>query len=75
MTAFNVKLPPTVEVSDFEINMIVASKLFEMGKLSSGQAAELVGLSKRAFIELLGKYDVSVFGYNAEEITEDLKNL
>ena len=75
MTALNIKLPSTVEVSDFEINMIIASKLFEKGTLSSGQAAELVGVSKRAFIELLGKYDVSVFGYTAEEIKEDLKNL
>lgn len=56
------KLPKSVDVSDFEIKMIVASKLFELGKLSSGQAAEVAGLSKRAFLELLGKYNVSVFG-------------
>ncbi|CAN5457807.1 hypothetical protein BH18ACI1_BH18ACI1_09130 [soil metagenome] len=55
--------------------MIVASKLFEQGKLLSGQAAEIVGLSKRAFLELLGKYGVSVFGYRAEELEKDLKNL
>ena len=29
-------LPKSVDVSDFEIKMIVASKLFELGKLSSG---------------------------------------
>jgi predicted HTH domain antitoxin len=68
-------LPKSVDVSDFEIKMIVASKLFELGKLSSGQAAEVVGLSKRAFLELLGKYNVSVFGYDENELEEDLKNL
>ena len=68
-------LPKSVDVSDFELKMIVASKLYELGKLSSGQAAEVAGLSKRAFIELLGKYNVSVFGYDENELREDLKNL
>jgi predicted HTH domain antitoxin len=66
-------LPKTVDISDFEVKMIVASKLYELGKLSSGQAAELAGLSKRAFLELLGKYNVSVFGYDENELAEDLK--
>ena len=68
-------LPKNVDVSDFEIKMIVASKLYELGRLSSGQAAEIAGLSKRAFLEILGKYNVSVFGYDEKELAEDLKNL
>jgi predicted HTH domain antitoxin len=68
-------LPKSLGVSDFELKMIVASKLYELGRLSSGQAAEVAGLSKRSFIELLGKYNVSVFGYDAEELKEELKNL
>ncbi len=35
--------------------MIIAAKLYEDGKLSTGQAAQIAGLSKRAFIELLGR--------------------
>ncbi len=69
------RLPKTVDVSDFELKMIIAAKLYELGKLSAGQAAEVAGLSKRSFIELLGKYNVSVFGYDADELAEDLKNL
>ena len=68
-------LPNSVDVSDFEIKMIVAAKLYEIGKLSTGQAADLAGLSKRAFLELLGEYDVSVFSYDENELKEDLKNL
>lgn len=68
-------LPKNIDVSDFEIKMIVASKLYELGRLSSGQAAEIAGLSKRAFLEILGKYNVSVFGYDEKELVEDLKNL
>jgi predicted HTH domain antitoxin len=67
-------LPKTVDVSDFELKMIIAAKLYELGRLSSGQAAEVAGLSKRAFIELLGKYNVSVFGYDADELAEDSRN-
>jgi len=54
--------------------MLLASKLFEEGKLSSGQAAELVGITKRSFVELLGRYNVSLFGYDYEELEEDVKN-
>lgn len=68
-------LPKSVDINDFEIKMIVASKLYELGKLSAGQAAEVAGVSKRTFIELLGKYNVSVFGYDEKELEEDLRNL
>lgn len=65
-----VQLPKQLGLGEFEIKMIVAVKLFEIGKLTSGEAAEMVGLSKRAFIEMLGKYEVSVFGYDLSD--EDL---
>lgn len=61
-------------MNDFEIKMMIASKLYESGELSSGQAAEMVGISKRSFVELLGKYDVSLFGYDYNELEEDLEN-
>ena len=34
------------EVNEKEVKMIVAALLFEQGVLSSGQAAELAGISK-----------------------------
>ena len=72
MYELKIQIPDTLEVSEWEVNMIVASKLFELGKLSSGQAAQMVGLSKRSFLEMLGKFDVSIFGYTADELREDL---
>jgi predicted HTH domain antitoxin len=69
---YALKLPQNVEVSNFEIQMIVASKLYEQGKLSSGQAAEVVGVTKRTFLEMLGKYNVSIFNYSIEEKEEVL---
>lgn len=49
-----------VDLKDYDFLMIVAARLYEEAKLSSGQAAEIVGLSKRTFIEMLGKYNVRV---------------
>jgi predicted HTH domain antitoxin len=76
MTAtLEIKLPDSVQMSDFDLKMTLAAKLYEDGTLSGGQAAELVGISKRSFLELLGKYGVSIFGYTAEELREDLARL
>lgn len=70
-----ITLPKQTQVDDFEVKMMVAGVLYEKGKLSAGDAASIVGLSKRAFIELLGKYGFSVFGYTSIELEEDLKGL
>ncbi len=69
MKTITIQLPETTELSDFEARMILASKLYEMGRLSSGQAARLVGISRREFIETVGTYGVSVFQYSPEEPT------
>ena len=74
MQSIKIDLPDSLNMSSFEVKMLLAAKLYEDGKLSSGQAADMVGLSKRAFIELLGKYGVSVFGYDFDELENDLKN-
>lgn len=76
MTAtLEITLPPGVELSEFDLKMTLAAKLYEDGTLSGGQAAKLAGVSKRTFLESLGKYGVSIFGYTAEELREDLKRL
>jgi len=74
MQTIQIKLPEFVNINEREIIFILASKLYEDGRLSSGQAAELAGVSKRTFLELIGKYNVSVFNYDAEEIVKDLAN-
>lgn len=74
MRTVNFRVPDTVNLDDKEIAMIVASSLYEKGKLSLGQAAELAGLTKRTFAELLGKHDVSIFNYPPTDLTRDVKN-
>ena len=58
-----------------EIKKISLIKLYELGKISSGMAAKVLNISRVDFIELLGKYKVSIFPYeDKEELLEDLRN-
>lgn len=41
-----------------EIRVLAAVKLFEMGRLSSGRAAELAGMSRVEFLLNLNRYKV-----------------
>jgi len=62
---------------EFESEMKTSSlvKLFELGKVSSGVAARVLGLSRVDFLELLAKYNVSVFGaYDANDLHDDIAN-
>jgi len=74
MRTIQINIPDSVEMSDYDFSMMVAAKLYEDKKLSSGQAAEIVGLSKRAFIEILGKYGVSLFSNSISDLHSDIAN-
>lgn len=74
MKTIQINMPDTVDLQDREAKILLASRLYEKGKLSLGQAAELVDLSKHVFMELLTDYEVSVFNYPAEDLTNDVKN-
>ena len=41
-----------------EMQLLTAIKLFELGRLSSGRAAELAGMPRVEFLLTLGKYKV-----------------
>lgn len=74
MKSLTLEIPDTIEVEKSEILMVLAGRFYEQGRLSLGQAAEFAGLSKRAFAELLGKYNVSIFNYSADELERDVRN-
>jgi predicted HTH domain antitoxin len=54
------------------IRLMAALKMFELGKLSSGKAAELAGMTRVQFLETCGQYKVSVFNYSPEELEKEL---
>ncbi|PLS67532.1 MAG: hypothetical protein CV045_13080 [Cyanobacteria bacterium M5B4] len=45
----------------WEIRMLAAAKLYETGRLSSGRAAELAGISRVEFLLSLSRYQVFPF--------------
>ena len=55
-----------------QVRLMAALKMFELGKLSSGKAAELAGLTRVEFFEACGRYRVSVFNYPEEELDAEL---
>jgi predicted HTH domain antitoxin len=57
-----------------EIRMAAAAKLYEPGKLSSGRAAELAGVSRINFLHSLARYGVAIFDLNEEELEQDFCN-
>lgn len=74
MKIVKLNIPENVDVNSADLSMIVASRLYEQGKLSLGQAAEIAGLTKRAFAELLGRFNVSIFNYPESDLSRDVAN-
>ena len=74
MREIKINIPETIDLDDQEAKLLFASRLFELGKITLGQAASLAGLSKSSFMEILANYGVSVLNYPASEIENDLNN-
>ena len=55
-----------------QLRLMAGLKMFELGKLSSGKAAELAGMSRVEFLEACGRYHVSIFNYPPDEFAEEL---
>ncbi len=57
-----------------EARVLLAVKLFELGKVSSGMAARVAGVSRMSFLLALKKYQLTPFGQEPKELAEDLDN-
>jgi predicted HTH domain antitoxin len=56
-----------------QIRVMAALKMFELGKLSSGKAAELAGQSRAEFFTTCARYKVSAFNYPDEEVAAEVQ--
>lgn len=74
MRTVSLTLPENVDINEAELKIIMAGELYEREKISLGQAAELAGLSKRAFIEIMGVYGFSIFSSSEEDLLSDISN-
>jgi predicted HTH domain antitoxin len=55
-----------------ELLLMAAVKLYELGRLSSGAAAELAGLPKPLFLAKLVDYGVCTFDLSKEELQREM---
>ncbi|MEA3359960.1 MAG: UPF0175 family protein [Thermodesulfobacteriota bacterium] len=58
-----------------EIKFILAVKLVEAGRISTGRAAEWIGISKPRFLQEMGRYGLSAFQLDDETIEKDIINV
>nr|BAL59553.1 hypothetical conserved protein [Candidatus Acetothermum autotrophicum] len=66
-------LGETPEEFEREVRFLVAAKLYELGRISSGRAAELAGMERVEFLNQLGRYRISVFNYSLEELEREIQ--
>jgi predicted HTH domain antitoxin len=56
-----------------EFRLILAAKLFELRRLTMGQAAEMAGLPVGSFMEALSRLRVSVINLTDEQLAHEFK--
>ncbi len=65
MTTITLQVPDALEKEHDETVRLIAAKLYESGKLTLGQAAEMCGMRKWDFAEILINYGVHYFDASA----------
>ncbi|HOX04723.1 MAG TPA: UPF0175 family protein [Candidatus Paceibacterota bacterium] len=53
---------------------LLAVKFFEIGKLSSGQAAQMCGMNRVDFLLELGRMGIAIADLSPAEVQEELRN-
>lgn len=74
MRTLTFKFPAGSDSEEEEIKMAFASKLYELGKITLGQGAEMTGCTKEHFMSLLADYGVSMFNNPPEDLDQDIRN-
>jgi predicted HTH domain antitoxin len=66
-------LKMTPEEAGMALRLVAAIKLFELGRLSSGAAAQLAGVPRTVFLTRLADYGVDTFQLSAEELDQETR--
>jgi predicted HTH domain antitoxin len=75
MTTITLKVPDALEKEHDETVRLIAAKLYESGKLTLGQAADMCGMKKWDFPAVLAKFNVNYFQYTAEDVIADVERV
>lgn len=63
----------TPEAAGSTLRIAAAAKLYEMGRLSSGAAAQLAGIPRSVFLMRLADYGVASFNLDEEDLNEETR--
>lgn len=82
MRSLSIEFPETVLIAcgwsreEFirESKFLLVAKLFELGRLSSGKAAELCGLSRPEFLLAMGRLGVPVADLDDSELEREFSD-
>jgi len=74
MKTLHLNIPDQANLEEKEVSRFLAAKLYESGKLTLGQAAQMVGMRTVEFADILSTYSVSLFNYPASDIAKDAAN-
>ena len=66
-------LSDSPEAAGKELRLAAAMKLYEIGRLTSGGAAELAGIARVEFLAKLRDYGIPTFRLTDEELREDVE--
>ena len=58
-----------------EFRFLLAVKLFELGRVTLGQGAEIAGLPKLRFMDALGELKVPVINLDPDQVADELRGL
>ncbi|MCS7265788.1 MAG: UPF0175 family protein, partial [Armatimonadetes bacterium] len=57
------------------IKECIVLELYQRGEISTGRAAEVLGISYRQFIDLLAKHEIPFFRYSLEELETEMREM
>jgi len=73
-TTVKFELPEILHLDEHAIKMNLAVHLYQTHQCNIGQAAEIAGLSKKAFIKTMGAYGGTMLAdYTVEDLNRDIE--
>ncbi len=82
MATISIKIPDSllitsgesIESISRESHYLLAVKLFEIGRISSGEAAGMCGMNRVDFLLKIGKTGIAVVDLDGEELEREIDN-
>lgn len=72
MQTHQIKVPEQIGLSTEDVQFLLLAQLYHLEKLSSGQAAETLQISRSHFLNQLTEWNIPKFTYTEEDLTHDL---